>query len=190
MGVAIVSPFPLAHADFLFRWLKQQPQWNFDDHSFIHAEENVRSCLYKRVSNGEITWEATSDGQPVGFIGANAINHHVATLRGICFDECVHGTGIPRTAMLMALDVLFEFSTIHRVEATYFSDNARVRRFLRKFGFRIEGTLRQRAIRDGHSLDMEIVGLLADDFQNCRERLRQSLGEAHLDASEAVPTSA
>jgi putative acetyltransferase len=52
-----------------------------------------------------------------------------------------------------ALDVADNWMNLHRVELTVFADNEAAQNLYRKFGFEVEGRLRDYAVRDGKYVD-------------------------------------
>lgn len=52
-----------------------------------------------------------------------------------------------------ALDVADNWMNLHRVELTVYADNEAAHNLYRKFGFEVEGCLRDYALRDGVFVD-------------------------------------
>ncbi|MBD8099453.1 GNAT family N-acetyltransferase [Pseudomonas fluorescens] len=63
------------------------------------------------------------------------------------------GRGIGSKLLTAALDVADNWMNLHRVELTVYADNETAHNLYRKFGFEVEGRLRDYALRDGVFVD-------------------------------------
>lgn len=80
------------------------------------------------------------------------------------------GQGLGREVLGLLLEEAFGSLDLHRVEAVIYSFNVRSVRLFEGAGFRREGILRERLVRDGGFHDEYLYGLLAREW---RERHRQ-----------------
>ena len=116
-------------------------------------------------------------GQPAGVFGVYDVD------RGQGVGEWVYFMGprypgLPKgsgAAMeFIALDTFFYEVGIRRLWGRTMKSNERVWQIHRRFGFTIEGTLREHLIRDGQMIDILIVGLLEREWRAGRdEQYRQ-----------------
>ncbi|WEX12509.1 GNAT family N-acetyltransferase [Pseudomonas sp. G11] len=63
------------------------------------------------------------------------------------------GKGVGSRLLAAALDVADNWMNLHRVELTVYADNEAAHNLYRKFGFEVEGRLRDYALRDGVFVD-------------------------------------
>jgi len=63
------------------------------------------------------------------------------------------GKGVGSRLLTAALDVADNWMNLHRVELTVYADNDAAHHLYRKFGFEVEGRLRDYALRDGVFVD-------------------------------------
>lgn len=63
------------------------------------------------------------------------------------------GKGVGSRLLAAALDVADNWMNLHRVELTVYADNQAAQGLYRKFGFEVEGLLRDYALRDGKFVD-------------------------------------
>lgn len=77
---------------------------------------------------------------------------HVADF-GICVDAQWHNRGVASALIRTMIDMCDNWLRVNRIELTVFADNAPAVAVYRKFGFEIEGTGKQFALRDGEYVD-------------------------------------
>ncbi|MBV4455636.1 MULTISPECIES: GNAT family N-acetyltransferase [Pseudomonas] len=63
------------------------------------------------------------------------------------------GKGVGSRLLTAALEVADNWMNLHRVELTVYADNQAAQALYRKFGFEVEGVLRDYAVRDGRFVD-------------------------------------
>lgn len=71
-----------------------------------------------------------------------------------------HGNGIGTALMQAAVDLADNWLNLTRLELSVFVDNPAAIHIYKKFGFEIEGTIRQFAFRDGEYVDAYMMGRL------------------------------
>lgn len=109
----------------------------------------------------------TLDDRAVGSIGVfrqQNIHRRTAEL-GYYIAEPYWGKGCMTQAVLLACGHVFTHSDILRIYAEPFAHNAGSCRVLEKAGFRLEGTLRQNAVKNGQIIDMKLYSLLRDEWE-------------------------
>lgn len=99
---------------------------------------------------------ACIDGKVVGqlmlMVEQSARRSHVATF-GMGVDSNYQGRGVASALMAAMTDLCDNWLRIDRIELTVFVDNAPALSAYRKFGFEIEGTGKNFALRDGQYVD-------------------------------------
>ena len=89
--------------------------------------------------------------------------HRQTAELGYYIAEEYWGRGIMAEAVRQFCEHVFETSDIIRIFAEPFSYNTASRRVLEKNGFRLEGTMRQNACKNGRLQDMELYALLKEE---------------------------
>jgi L-phenylalanine/L-methionine N-acetyltransferase len=84
---------------------------------------------------------------------------HVGTI-AICVHDDWQGKGVGAALMQAALDLADKWLNLTRLELEVYSDNETAIRLYERFGFEVEGTLRQHAFRDGQYVDSTMMGRL------------------------------
>ncbi|WP_310608365.1 GNAT family N-acetyltransferase, partial [Buttiauxella brennerae] len=91
-------------------------------------------------------------GHLVLSVEPNPRRSHVATF-GIGVDSNYHGQGVASALMAAITDMCDNWLRIERIELTVFVDNAPALAVYRKFGFEVEGTGKNYALRNGQYVD-------------------------------------
>ena len=84
---------------------------------------------------------------------------HAAAI-GICVHEEWQGKGVGAALMHAILDLADNWLNLTRIELEVFSDNEAAIHLYERFGFEVEGTLRQHAFRDGRFVDSTMMARL------------------------------
>ncbi|NWE23573.1 GNAT family N-acetyltransferase [Pseudomonas sp. P7548] len=99
---------------------------------------------------------AVHGGEVIGQLGLEQYlrvrQSHVGSF-GMGVATAWQGKGVGSRLLAAALDVADNWMNLHRVELTVFADNDAAQNLYRKFGFEVEGRLRDYAVRDGKYVD-------------------------------------
>ncbi len=99
---------------------------------------------------------AVHGGEVIGQLGLQQYlrvrQAHVGSF-GMGVATAWQGKGVGSRLLTAALDVADNWMNLHRVELTVYVDNEAAQRLYRKFGFEVEGVLRDSALRDGVFVD-------------------------------------
>lgn len=100
---------------------------------------------------------AEVEGEVVGNAGLNSMarsarRRHVASI-GMSVRDDWQGKGVGNALMGALVDLADNWLGFRRLELSVYTDNAAALALYRRFGFEIEGTLREYALRDGEYVD-------------------------------------
>jgi len=84
---------------------------------------------------------------------------HAAAV-GICVHEEWHGKGVGTELMRAIIDMADNWLNLTRLELEVYANNEAAMRLYERFGFEVEGTLRQHAFRDGEYVDSKVMARL------------------------------
>jgi L-phenylalanine/L-methionine N-acetyltransferase len=101
----------------------------------------------------------------VGQLGlhvGNGRRTHVAGL-GMMVHADYQGRGVGTALMTAAVDLAENWLNVSRIELTVFCDNEAAIALYRKFGFEVEGTLRDYAFRQGQFIDAYLMARIRDE---------------------------
>lgn len=111
----------------------------------------------------DMLFVAEIDGELVGSAGlhpqASPRRRHAAHL-GISVVPAAQGRGVGRALMQTLCEHADRWLQLQRLELTVFTDNARALALYRRFDFRLEGTHRAYAMRDGRFADVHTMARL------------------------------
>lgn len=127
------------------------------------AEEYISSVL-NSDPNDTFAYAIEVDGKAVGSIGAfrqGNIHRHTAEL-GYYLAEEYWGKGIMTSAVKQLCEKLFAETDIIRIFAEPFSYNTGSRRVLEKAGFKLEGIMKNNAVKNGKVIDMALYAYTKD----------------------------
>jgi putative acetyltransferase len=128
-------------------------------HDTLHLPYAPQAQWLERLQQpkpGSRNLVACIDGKVVGqsmlTVEPSPRRSHVATF-GIGVDSNYHGQGVASALMAAITDLCDNWLRIERIELTVFVDNAPALAVYRKFGFEVEGTGKNYALRNGQYVD-------------------------------------
>jgi ribosomal-protein-serine acetyltransferase len=137
---------------FLRQWL---PEWDVPK-SLEDCKALIKSSLEQLAANNGFTLGIWSEGR---FDWENR-----STNIGYWLSESCQGKGLVTGASRAVIDYLFSEFNLKRVEIRCAANNPKSCAIPKRLGFTREGLLRQAQAFDDHHLDIEVYGLLAEDW--------------------------
>ena len=129
------------------------------------AEDYINAML-NSDPNSTFAYAVEADGAAVGSIGAfrqGNIYFRTAEL-GYYLDERYWGKGVMTEAVRQLCEKIFNETDILRIYAEPFAYNIGSRRVLEKAGFKLEGVLKNNAVKNGRVLDMAMYSLTREPY--------------------------
>ena len=118
---------------------------------------------YAAAGRDDLQLVAELDGRVVGSLGLHpqtALRRRHVALLGVSVERAAQRRGVGSALMQSACDYADGWAQILRIELTVFTDNAAALALYRRFGFRIEGTHRGYALRNGEYDDVHAMARL------------------------------
>ncbi len=131
------------------------------------SRDAVRDRLENRPAN-QVELVAVVNGVAVGLLRlqpGSGRRAHTARLAMMVHGDYQH-RGIGTVLLEAALDLAERWLAISRVELEVFTDNEAAIALYRKFGFEIEGTIREFAFRDGQYVDAYLMARIRPTPEN------------------------
>lgn len=108
------------------------------------------------------------EDQLIGSIGMEIAREHQLARMSYWLGIDYWNQGYCTEAVQALLEYGFTHLSLHRIYAPHFHTNPASGRVLRKVGMTYEGRMREHYIRFGHYVDVEIYGMLREEFMNAR----------------------
>jgi ribosomal-protein-serine acetyltransferase len=155
-----------ANQSHLRRWLPERDVPKSPD----DCKAVIKSSLERLAANGGFTLGIWWEGRLAGILGAGNIDwENRSTMLGYWLGESYQGKGLMTGACRALIDYLFFELELHRIEIRCATRNARSCAVPKRLGFSKEGVLRHAQAFDDHFLDLEVYGLLAEDWNRVTE---------------------
>jgi L-phenylalanine/L-methionine N-acetyltransferase len=126
--------------------------------------ESVRQQL-ARYGEGDIVLVAVGGNEVIASIGLHTVARARLRHKGeivLMVRDDWQGKGVGSSLMEAILDLADQWLNLARLELTVYVDNAAAVRLYQKFGFEIEGTLRNYSFRNGSYVDVYTMARLKE----------------------------
>lgn len=181
-----MRPMEVADSEIIADWYRQ-----IEDISVFDRQNPVpvNAAEVTRIVQGIVAdqkkerclWFLAVDesGEGVGMIGLEMINQqHGNAILPLFIAPAWRRSGVGIRMAAMMLDIAFMQLRLHRVGTVYRADNNASDGLINRLGFVQEGLSREAWFYQGHFHDLVNVGLLADEWKQARETLRQELDQS------------
>jgi len=160
--ITVETPFPEYAVPRVWTWI-QEFRWRVsDDYGPKSLQEFMES--WRMRAPAEHRWAVYRDGDLGGVVTCQQVSP-VLTMSHCLFKKSFWGQATTIPALSQVFTQIFS-AGIERIEAIVFRDNSEIIGLTRKLGFRTEGMLRARTRRNDKLVDMVMIGLLKEDFEN------------------------
>ncbi|MBK7420858.1 MAG: GNAT family protein [Nitrospira sp.] len=113
--------------------------------------------------------------QLIGSIGMDIASEHQLARLSYWLGTDYWNRGYCTEAVRAVIDYGFTRLSLHRIYAPHFHNNPASGRVLRKIGMTYEGRMREHYIRFGRFVDVEIYGILREEFLNDSAHSREAV---------------
>lgn len=115
----------------------------------------------------------------LGFGGIESINYvHGGAVTPLFITRPSRGKGLGLRARALLLDLAFDQLRLKRITSYHRVDNTASTRLNLACGFKPEGRIRSGWFADGRFIDLNVYGILAEEWRECRVPLSRSLSPA------------
>jgi UDP-4-amino-4,6-dideoxy-N-acetyl-beta-L-altrosamine N-acetyltransferase len=141
----------------------------------ISTEEHLTWWSHTRQRTDQLYFMYEYKSQPLGIVGLTGIDMTNSNCSWAFYSapEAPKGTG--SRMEFLALDYVFGDLKLHKLHCEVLAFNAPVIKLHQKFGFVVEGILRQHHRVDGAYIDIHRLGLLHDEWANKRDEMLNKL---------------
>lgn len=169
-GQIALTPLSADDLPVLFAWINEREQVLFNAaYKPVPAEQHQEWFAAIQRRNDVILFGIRQLGNNtlIGSCQLHSINpvHRSAELQIRIGEVAQRGHGYGSQAVQLLLDFAFKDLNLNRVYLQVFKNNIPALRTYEKAGFRREGLLRQAAYIDGRYVDVVIMGLLREEYE-------------------------
>ncbi len=159
-----------------YRHLREYMQWMVPEYSIDHAKEFIALSTEAAKEKKSLGFGIFEGGKLIGSIGFVNFDHLARrTEIGYWIDQSYEGKGIISRSCRLLINYAFEDLQMNRIEIRCSTKNARSAALPKRFGFTLEGTLRQSEMRNGRLHDFAIYGILASEWRDGAGSSNQNL---------------
>lgn len=137
-------------------------------HIGIEVDERwFESYLQRRGTDVRCAVCVDDEPELIGLTSLTGIDpvHKHAEYHMMVGDRAEHGRGVGTFATREMVRHAFQDLNLHRVYVYILASNPAARRMCENAGFRVEGTLREAAFKDGLYHDVHLMGVLPSEFR-------------------------
>jgi RimJ/RimL family protein N-acetyltransferase len=132
---------------------------------------------YERIQTDERTIRLIAQdlqGAPVGYTGFWDINWRDGRAEHALLvgEDAAQGRGLGREIILTCARYAFGEMGLHRLDASILETNEKSRKAYEACGYRVEGVLREHALRGGERVNRLVLGLLSEEYFKLIEATR------------------
>ncbi|QAX85981.1 UDP-4-amino-4,6-dideoxy-N-acetyl-beta-L-altrosamine N-acetyltransferase [Pseudomonas sp. DTU12.3] len=165
------SPAIQAHV----RTLRNQPdvrKYMYTSHE-ISEQEHANWLNSLKGNPRQQVFVVIKDEQAVGVVSLNAINVlHKSADWAFYLDVGLQGKGLGSVVEFWMLDYAFGVAGLEKLNCEVLAMNSAVVKMHQKFGFEVEGVRRQNVVKDGVRVDVVLLGISKNEWQNKRPALQ------------------
>lgn len=141
----------------------------------ITLEEHQVWWARVQASNTHRYFMFEQSGQPLGVVGFTGIDQSNSNSAWVFYASPTAPRGTGSRMELLALNYAFDELGLHKLFCEVLAFNTPVIKLHEKFGFKVEGILRDQYKRDVEFVDIFRLGLLVDEWTERRPQMQEKL---------------
>lgn len=161
----VLRPVDASEYALIAAWQNQPDVWRLMDYDRTFSVEDIAASEAQAALEG-CPFVIELDGRPIGRIGLNRFRprDRVCSVYVYIGEPENWGLGFGRDAIGALLGHAFVYWDVDLVELWTLADNERAVRAYRACGFRTDGRLRARSLKDGKRHDHVIMSVTREEF--------------------------
>lgn len=159
-----------------WRNLPEISEFMYSTHE-ISAAEHARWFAAAMADPQRRYWIILLDEKPVGLVNIYEIDIENSRAKWAFYlaDPSVRGRGVGSYVEYTTLNHVFRELGLHKLACEVLSLNPRVISMHQKFGFTVDGTLRDQFIRNGEYVDVACLSIMDEEWAEIEPSLRAKL---------------
>jgi len=159
---------------------KHVSQYMYTNH-YITKEEHQQWIKKLRTKNTAKAWIIIYDERPAGLVSLSNIDYKNKNAEWGFYiaEESARGKGIGSATLYKLMEYVFDEMKFKKMSTMVLENNPGALELYEKFGFKKEGTLKERLVRDGERINIFLMGISADEWRNIKGRytIKESIGK-------------
>jgi len=165
-----IRPFRAGDAAAVHRWFNNpEATRTLMEHRSEFTEEQAHGWVQRAIDDSgedrKFAIEVEGYEEPVGFTALYGLFRETAPELGALIGDDVRGKGVGRRAEALTIARAFDEFGAHRVYGRIPAHNEAAKRVVTSLGWRHEGTLRSHLRGEDGLTDLEVWGVLPDEFR-------------------------
>ncbi|MEX6688452.1 UDP-4-amino-4,6-dideoxy-N-acetyl-beta-L-altrosamine N-acetyltransferase [Danxiaibacter flavus] len=175
-----LRPVELADIEQLRQWRNSENIRTVSiSNEYITTEMQVNWFNKIKDEKNGLFWIVMNDAKPVGFASVRKIDYTNLTCEfaNLYLGEAGNeGSGLGAMIEFLVIDYVFNnLQNIRKINCEILSNNPKVIQMIRKFGFIEEGILRKQYVKDNVDLDLHLLAIFKDVWNNNKDKLKKML---------------
>jgi UDP-4-amino-4,6-dideoxy-N-acetyl-beta-L-altrosamine N-acetyltransferase len=162
-----LRPLALGDIEQVLAWrnLPEVAAYMYTDHR-ISDLEHVRWFAGAMTDETKKYWIIVLDGSPIGLVGLYDISrlHGRASWAFYVADPLARGRGVGSTVERFVMRHVFEDLDLEKLCCEVLATNEGVVKMHERYGFHVDGVLRQHVMKSGSRVDVVTMSLLRDEW--------------------------
>lgn len=176
-GITQLRDMRLADAPSVLEWRNSRDvaEYMYTDHNITEGEHALWFGQALTAPDRKY-WIIEHDQRSVGLANLYdiSLDYRRAYWAFYIADASVRGKGVGSSTERFMLDFAFNHLTLNKLCCEVLASNETVVRLHRKFGFTVDGLLRQHILKNGTFVDVVTLSLLASEWEAASEETRNS----------------
>jgi len=155
---------------------KNVSQYMYTNHH-ITKEEHQKWIEKLKTKKTAKAWIIKYNEKPVGLISLSNIDYNNKTTEWGFYiaDDSVRGKGIGSASLYKLMEYVFDEMNFNEMHTKVLENNPKAMRLYEKFGFKSEGKLEEKIVRDGKHINVFLFGILNKEWKNTKKRLKNCI---------------
>jgi UDP-4-amino-4,6-dideoxy-N-acetyl-beta-L-altrosamine N-acetyltransferase len=170
-GAVTLRPLGLDDLVRVLAWrnMPEVATYMYTDHR-ISESEHARWFATAMTDETKRYWVIELDGEPVGLANLYDIStlHRRAYWAFYLADDRVRGKGVGSTTERFVMRSVFEDLNLDKLCCEVLASNVGVIKMHQRYGFHVDGIMRQHVIKAGERVDVVTMSLLRDEWTSSR----------------------
>lgn len=155
---------------------KTVSQYMYTNH-YITKEEHLKWIGELKNKDIAKAWIIKYNGKPVGLVSLSNINYiNKTTEWGLYIaDGSARGKGIGSVVLYKLMEYVFEEMKFNKMSTMVLENNIIAIGLYKKFGFKKEGEIKEKLVRNGKYIEVILMGILQEKWINIKEKLNVTI---------------